>query len=272
MKKILANAVLVVFFLILFAASHALANVAVVGSLTRQSTVEPGQKVDGSIVLRNNGSDPVEIKVEQCDYLFYADGRTDYARPGGNPRSNAGWMAVAPARLVIPPNEVGFVYYTIRVPNDPELKGTYWSIIMVEPVPSTSPESIRAKEGNYVLGVQTVLRYGIQVITNVGTTGAKNVKILNRKLERGQDGTCTLLLDLENTGEQMITPEVRAEVYDREGRLVGTFKGTRKRIYPTTSVRYAIPFEGLAKGRYRILVVIDDGDSAVWGAQYSVEL
>lgn len=248
------------------------AEVSVVGGLTREMTVQPGQKLEGTIILRNPGVTPLQIKVAKYDYLFFADGRNIYGDPDSTPRSNAKWLSVSPTRLLIPPQKTASVHYSVLVPKDESLKGTYWSILMVEPIPESVPESINGEKGKVTVGIHTVVRYGIQMVTHIGNTGEKNLKILNRRLVRDPSGDSVLELDLESTGERWLRPEVWAELYNQSGELVGRFEGGRLRIYPGTSVRYRITFSGVPEGEYKALVVIDDGDEHVWGAQYRLRL
>ena len=49
------------------------------------------------------------------------------------------------------------------------------------------------------------------------------------------------------------------------------FETDRKRLYPGTSVRYSVDLTEVASGSYQALVVVDNGDEHVFGAQYGLE-
>src|SRR3989337_2010737 len=106
MKKILF---FVLFSLLLPKASPG--EVSVIGGLTRQSASKPGERYEGTILLKNKGDSPAEAKVYKRDYLFYADGRTLFGEPSAHPRSNAGWFSISPNRLTLHPGETVSAYY-----------------------------------------------------------------------------------------------------------------------------------------------------------------
>jgi len=236
--------------------------------LTVQETLIPGQRVEGVITLQG-GEDFETVRLYQTDYLFYADGSNLYGEPGSTARSNAPWISIYPKEVTIPPGTSVQVHYQIVVP-DTELAGTYWSMVMAEPyVPPV--EAPPEEESKVTLGIRTVLRYGIQIVTHIGDSGKRELKIVRRQLSQdGQD--LVLSLDIENTGERWLIPALRAEIYDEAGTLVGKKEGDKYRIYPGTSVQGKVKLGSLPKGKYKVLVILDNGDQYVWGAQYAVNI
>jgi hypothetical protein len=262
------------------------AAVSVIGELTREESAQPGEKFEGTIKLQNTGEVACQVNVYQTDYLFYADGSNVYGEPGSAVRSNADWLSVSPKRLTLPPKEMAVVYYSGQVPpvrklaslyNDlkvtasPDLVGTFWSMVMIEPVPETGAESMEDEAGKVKFGIRTKVRYGIQIVTNIGDTGTPKIKFLEKKLIK-QDGQAILQLDIENTGERWLSPTVWVELYDGEGTQVGRFEGSKKRIYPDCSVRHTVELKDVAAGEYKALVVVDNGDQYVFGAKYDLEI
>lgn len=246
------------------------ASVTVVGGLTRELTLEPGETMEGRIILRNAADEARQVRVYQTDYLFQADGRKQYGEPGEMPRSNAGWIVHTPQQVTVPANSTESVFYTIQAPPD-ELRGTYWSMMMVEPIAEGDLEPPQAEEGQVAIGIRSVMRYAIQMVTHIGDTGERDLAFIDRQLIEDEEKR-VLQLDLENTGEVWLRPLVWAELYDAEGVLVGRFDAGRGRIYPGTSARYRIDLSEVPAGQYRALVVADNGDEYVFGAQYDLEL
>ena len=244
------------------------AGVGVIGGLTREREVKAGETYRGLILIRNTGEAPQEVKVYQTDYLFFFDGRNLYGEPGKTPRSNANWITFSRSRVTIPPQETVSVYYTAKVPDDPSLAGTYWSILMVEPIPESHPQA--AEEGKVKVGITQVIRYGIQFVTHIGDSGSRKIRFLDKRLIE-KEGKRILQIDIENIGERWLRPYVWAELYNEAGLAVGRFESRRSRIYPRTSVRHRMDLTGLPKGRYKALVVVDNGDRYVFGAQYKLE-
>jgi len=259
--------------LVLMLAIAADAGAAVLGGLTREETATIGQTYRATIVLNNKRLEPQEVKIYQTDYLFFCDGTTQYGEAGKLERSNADWVTFSPSWLAIPPKGQAVVNYTVEVPDDKSMVGTYWSMLMVELIGKDSPESAaRPQEGKVQLGVRQVVRYGIQLVTNIGDTGSPKPYFLGTKLLAKKEGGRILRVDLENEGNRWMKPTLWAELFDERGRSVGKFEGGTMRIYPGTSVRYRIDLSEAPDGKYKALVVGDTGGDNVFGATYTLKL
>ena len=249
------------------------ARASVVGALTRERTARIGEQYQGTIVLGNNKLEPKEVKLYQTDYLFFCDGRTQYGEPGKLRRSNADWVTFSPSQLTVPPEGQAVVNYTIEVPEHKSLVGTYWSILMVEPITEESPESaLRPEGGEAGVGIRQVVRQAIQFVTHIGDTGSPKPRFVGTKLLAKQDGGQILQVDLENEGDRWMKPQVWAELFNEEGRSIGKFESGTKRIYPGTSVRYQIDLSAVPQGEYKALVVGDAGGDHVFGARYTLKI
>jgi hypothetical protein len=245
------------------------AGVVIVGSLTREREAAVGESYQGVIFVRNPIEEPAEVKIYQTDYLFFSDGTSIYGEPGKIGRSNAKWISFSPHRLVIPPEDKSAVEYTVKVPDDETLVGTYWSMLMVEEISKSSPEASEPEKGRVELGVRQVMRYGIQMLTHIGDTGTRKIKFLDKKLII-QDGKTILQMDIENIGERWLTPTVWVELYNNQGGEAGRLESGKRRIYPSCSVRYKVDLTDVPKGKYKALVVADNGDEYVFGAKYDL--
>lgn len=246
------------------------AGVSIVGGLTHQKKAEPGETYKGSIIINNTNDQPQEVKIYQTDYCFRFDGTNDYGLPGKLERSNADWLSFSPRRLIILPKETAKVNYTIKVPNDLNLVGTYWSMIMVEGIPKGSRESSQPEKDKTKVGITQIMRYAIQMITHIGNSGERRLKFLETKLLREKEKRF-LQVDMENIGQRWLRPFLWAELYDENGRYIGRFEGRRKRIYPGTSVRYTVDLTNVPEGTYKALVVADSGGDYIFGANYTLK-
>jgi len=247
------------------------ASIVLTGSLTKEYEVSPGKSYEGSIDVKNPDDTPQEIKAYQTDYFFYADGKTLYGDPGGLPRSNALWMTLSPRQVTIPAGETVSIRFTIQVPRDDTIKGTYWSVIMVEPVPEGSPESSRLGQKDIGMGVQQVLRYAVQVVTHIGASGNRQLKFSQMRLS-ADSGRKVLAVDVENTGERWLRGALWVDLYDSKGAYVGKFDGGKQRMYPGTSARFTVELIGIQDASYKALIVVDCGDNDVFGANVNLEI
>lgn len=246
------------------------AGVSVTSGLTYEKEADPGGTYKGTVQLRNNGESPQEVKIYQTDYLFFCDGRNIYGEPGKDPRSNADWITFSPRRLTISPRGTAQVNYTVEVPDNKTLTGTYWSMIMIEGISSSSPEAVRQEKDKVTFGISQVIRYGLQMRTQIGDTGTRKLKFLKTRLLK-EDKRRILQLDIENIGERLLRPALWAELYDEKGKSVGKFEGGKLGVYPATSVRFRIDLSQVPKGKYKALVVADCGGDDLFGATYTLK-
>jgi len=254
----------------LFMPCVSLAGVSVPSGLTYEKEAPPGGTYKGAIQLINTGKGPQEVKIYQTDYLFYSDGSNIYGEPGKDARSNADWITFSPRRLTIPPKGTAQVNYTLEVPDDKALVGTYWSMLMVEGISSSSPEAVKKEKGVISMGITQIIRYGLQMITQIGDTGTHKLKFVKTKILKTDDKRI-LQIDMENIGERLLRPALWAELYDEKGRSVGKFEGGKLRIYPGTSVKFRIDLSRVPKGTYKAMVVADCGGDDLFGATYTLK-
>jgi len=245
------------------------AAIVVTGSLTKEFEVVSGKSYEGTIDVLNPDQTPQEVKAYQTDYSFSSDGKVVYGDPGSVPRSNTRWITLSPNQVTIPPGKTVTVHFAVDVPSDPTMKGTYWSVIMIEPVPEGSAESSRF--GPPTMAIQQVFRFAVQVVANVGTTGARQLKFHQVKLT-DEKGKVVLDADVSNTGERWLRGSLWIELYDANGVSVGKFDGGTQRMYPGTSVRFTSELTGLKNASYKALIVVDCGGDDVFGAQINVAL
>ncbi len=251
------------------------AQVSVVGELSQDKDVKPGESYTGAIVIRNDTNEPQEAKVYQTDYTFQCDGSNNYGDPGVLPRSNAKWIAFSPSYLTVPPLATMAVNYTVTVPKEMaggQLSGTYWSMLMVEGIQKGSAESsLPQKDKKAQMGIMQTIRYGIQIATTIANTGEKKIEFLAVALDT-TGGKRSLRVDIKNTGDVGMRPDVTLQLFDQQGEQVGKFSGAKYRIYPGTSVRQLIDVGTVPHGTYKALVVVDGGGDDVFGGQYTLKL
>jgi hypothetical protein len=239
-----------------------------VGTLSVEREATRGEHYSGGIVISNDDNVPAEAILYQRDYLFSSDGSNRYGEPGKQPRSNASWVAVNPHTVEIPPKSSTTVAYSVNVPDQDSLMGTYWSMIMVEE--QTENKSTPPNDDTKTL-VRQVIRYGVQCVTHIRDTGKPQVQFTGSRLVKTDPTQNELQVDVENTGARWIVPVPHVELYDMNGYAKGRFECAKKRIYPGTSVRFQINLGVTPAGKYKALVVLDSGEQQLYGAKYDLE-
>ena len=302
-----ASAILVLALLTL-APSSAFAQLAVLGTLSRDIDATPGSHYSGSIDVYNGGTEVRQAKVYQTDYSFNYRGENNFETPGANPRSNAAWVRFSPAFVTIPPGETAQIQFEVNVPPDAEadalavntasadsesvdsasadsasngpagsvagvLSGSYWSMLMIEDVPANSPEStIDKADDEFKIGVREVFRYGVQIATHIHRSEDYAVEFLGVGLVDTPDSSRALKVAVANTGNAFMRPAVWIEVFDAAGNKRAKIESTPARMYPDTSVTHVFDMSQFEQGAYEVLVVVDAGEENIYGAQYALAL
>lgn len=255
------------------------ASIGVVGELTHELVVNLEQSYSGFITIRNSDKLQREVKIYQRDYSFSCEGTSKYGEPGTSERSNANYITFTPHKLTIPPQSTADVNYTIIIPRpvdeDSVLVGTYWSMLMIEEIPESSPESESFIpetdiEDKIKMSIGVKMRYAVQIITHIGDTGIRELKFLDAKLIKDEKKRF-LQVDVENVGERHLRPFLSVEIYDEMGMFVGKYRADKKHIYPGTSVRYNVDLSDVRAGKYKVLVVADAGGDDLFGINYSLK-
>jgi hypothetical protein len=249
----------------LLAAAPAAAQVSVVSSTLNEHAAAPGEQYTGTIRLRNTGAEPRQARVSPADYRFLADGRTFYEQPGTGAHSNAAWVRFSPGQLTLAPGEEATVSYTVAVPADAALRGSYWSVLLVETVDDASA-AVRTGR----VGISPSIRYAVQLATHVGQA-ERRIALEGAHLTT-DGGPRALQVDVVNTGGHADRLELRVDLFDAEGAPAGRLASTRGLVYPGTSIRQRFELGSLPPGTYRALLVVDTGTDDVFGAEYTLRL
>jgi hypothetical protein len=245
------------------------AGISVGGGLTHERVVRPGGSYEGVVTIINTGHEPEEVQIYQTDYRFTCEGDYFYDEPGRAARSNAEWVDFSPRLVAVPSEATVDVSYTITVPEEEHLVGTYWSLLMIEVGGVNSGDTGAAKQDDVSLGINQIVRYGVQIVSHIADTGERRLDFLETRILRAGSERF-LEVDLENVGERWLRPLVWAELYDDNGEFMGRFEAGKLRIFPGTSARYKVDLTEVPGGEYKAVVVADCGADDVFGATYLV--
>ncbi len=257
MKKIILSLLIFILFPIL-----AVAQLSVTGNLTRVKNGRQNQTYEEVVKIMNEGDESESVIIYLQDYLFFADGSTVYGEPGVNNRSNSSWITFIPKTLTIKPNEQADIRIRVNIPDTAELSGTYWSMLLIE-------QSPQLMETNKTIAIQQVLRFGIQIVSNINTDINSMLSFSNLVLNKNESSHI-LTLDVENTGNYWLHPEFYAELYDNLGNYIKRLDYAKSRIYPSTSIQCSFKFDEIKEGRYKLLIIADCGNNNVFGGNYTL--
>ncbi|MBN1781903.1 hypothetical protein JW948_12300 [bacterium] len=252
-------------FLALGMLSGCLADVTILGDLIHKQTLVPGDSVAGTITVLNDAETPAIIRITQSDYIYQSDGSSYFETPSSIARSNARWIEFSPKQLTVPPREKSDIYYQIQVPAQDSLYGSYWSVLLIEPIQQPSPD----EEDQF--RVITIFRYAVQIISSIQGTGEIQLQFMNAGIEP-LDGKRQLGIELGNIGDIVIRPEVWIEVYSETGDFLGKFTAQPAHLLPSCSRRLLIDISTLPSGIHKAIVIADCGDDNVFGMNIKLDI
>ena len=250
------------------AAASLPAQISVLSSTVEEKSAAPGEAYAGRVAIENTGTTAETVRLYQTDYQFSADGTSSFDAIGHRPRSNGLWISLQSSQVTVPPGTTVSVPYTVSVPASDTLRGTFWSVIMVEGAmkPATGTSGDRAKAQ---VGLGTVIRYAVQVATHIGPSGTRTVKFTKAGVVPS-DSSSAIELDVNDVGERAYRPVLWVEVYDAEGNLRAKAKQSRGLLYPGSSLRQHFDLGKLAPGTYKAVIFADTGEDSVFASQYTI--
>lgn len=234
-------------------------------NLANSINAVPGEVVEMKITLGNDQDEPEKCTLKLCDYTFNAQGENFFPDPGTLPRSSGKWIELREDQVTIPPHKDLEVFYQIRVPNDASLKGSYWSVIMVEPEKVIKGKPPAAPNQ---MGINVKIRYAYQIITNIGHGTAK-LKIIEKKVEADRK---ELYIDVINNGEIYLNPKLILKLFDKKGSEVKKYEIVEQKIYPDTSIRYAFDLKELESNKYTAVILLDNHDDNLFGDRFELTI
>lgn len=257
----------ILFFIFAFFFNYAaFANVVINNGLTHIHRVEGELIIKGKIEVQNTDDKAQAVKVYQTDYAFDYKGGVYYDKPGTNDRSNAKWIDFSPTYFELAPQEESVILYEIKVPEEAVLTGSYWSILMVEGqnVPTTNVSKNS-------LSINTIVRYAVQIITNIGESGERNLEFVEAKLGKAE-GKLVSEISLVNTGERLLQPEIIIEMFNEDGESFGEIKAEKKKIFPGTSTKFILDLANFPKGEYQAVVLADCNEEDIFGLNLKLKI
>jgi hypothetical protein len=247
------------------------ANVIILNGLTHIHNGEKGTLIQGEIILQNmNKTNSERITVYLKDILQSCNGKTEYLEMGSHPRSLSSWVSFNTSEKVLSPNEKFIITYTINIPSDIKLDndidyGSFWSAIMIEVAKPINEDS------QYGVQINSKIRYGIQIITNVGEKLDAPLEFQDITIAKENPTTYAMDIILKNNGLFMVQPTLILELFDSNGNSVKKAEALFKKVYPNGCKDFKITFSDVPSGDYEAVLVADYGGE-IFGINVSVNI
>ena len=257
---------LLITFMLQFAFLHA--GIVVLNGLTHSYKIENGKVYKGKIAIENTSSTPQNVKLFLQDFTYHADGTLNYTELHTNNRTNGNWIKLNTNLVTLKGKEKTEVFYEITVPNQALDPGSYWSVIIVEPV-----DDIKPSDNKPGVNITSVVRYAIQVITDIETEKAKpDLKFENVKVEK-EEGKQTVKIAIANNGNLYCRPTASIEIYHRKtGKKIGAFSSLTMGLLPTTSKTFPIEISKVPPDQYTATIMATDEEENAFAINVELEV
>lgn len=222
-----------------------------------------GETVNTTFEIANTLPVDANFKIYLEDYRQELD-QTFYEAPNTTPRSNASWIKIATSEFSVPANSKRNIPIEIAVPNNPELVGSYWSLVMVEPAPVRDPN----REG-----LTIVNRYGVSVITTL-VGGYSDFNFENPIFNESESEIPQFTVHATNIGTDIAEANVYLDIFGSDGTELSRIDAGELKFRPDNPRQLTFDFSelpSLDEGVYTALLIVDAGEDNLFGARYSLD-
>ncbi|WP_457616462.1 hypothetical protein [Lutibacter sp.] len=255
MKKLF----LVISFLLFSQISNS--NVVVLNGLTHVHNSEAGKTITGVVKLKNTKDTEQRVIIYFNDLFQECGKATILTADVSHERSLLKWISTNINERVLKPHEEYELVYTIEVPNDSSLDGSYWGVLMIE-----VEKPIKEDDLSYGVKLESKIRYGIQIITDIKERKPSELDFYNVEIN-DNNGAKMINVDVQNNGIFYVQPTLVLEVFNENGEQAKKEEVKFKKIYPGYCKAFTLDISDLPKGVYSAVLVADYGEN-----MYAVDL
>lgn len=237
--------------LIIFHSANA--GIVVSNGLTHIHKIESGNIVKGKISIQNTGTEAQNVKIYLQDLSYKSDGTIIYAQPNTHNKSNTSWIKLATNFITLKAGEKTDLLYEITAPDSIENAGSYWSVLIVEPVKEIP---LNNQSG---VNITSVVRYAIQIITNYKTEDLKSdLKFESVKIVK-EENRNVLKVAIANTGNIYCKTVASIELFNaKTGQKAGVFSSLPMSLLPNNSKMFSIDIGKILPGQYSTVIMASD--------------
>lgn len=217
-------------------------------------------------MVRNDGAKEARFLVYKQDLSFQCgQSSIQYTDANSHTHSLGDWIQTNVEEKLLAPGEEYSLFYTIRVPSELESTGSYWTMLMIE-----GADPVREETNNGIV-VGSKVRYGVQLIADVGLFESPQLSFLDAQILNNPANSKYLSAKIQNIGKFSVPVKINLEVYDADGNKTKTIEGLSRRIYPTNCNQFDIDLSSLPSGKYEAILVADNGKD-LFGINVSLDI
>ncbi|WP_341200441.1 hypothetical protein [Croceibacter atlanticus] len=241
-------------------------NVVIINGLTHSFSGVSGQTFQGQIILANTSNEEQRVTFELNEAIYNCDQGRVFIANANHKNSSTAWFTSAVNSKVLAPKERFTYKYSITIPEDNTLNGSYWTTLMVN-VDKPIKEEVVAN-----IGLDTKIRYAVRLLTDVNINEEVlldfesvnlNLNPINNKKQ--------LDINVLNQSGFIENVKLSLEIYDSFGTKVLDTKTKRAKVFPEVCRNYSLDISGLKEGIYQCIVIADSRDEYI-GTNISLEV
>lgn len=230
-------------------------NVVVINGLTHVHKSSSGEIISGVIKVKNTSNIEQRITIYFNDMLQECGKETVLTTQFSHERSIAPWFSTTVNERVLTPFEEYELIYTINVPEQVDLSGSFWGVLMVE-----VEKPIKEDQLEHGVKLESKVRYGIQIIADINKPTPSELDFYNVVID--DKGSSKLInVDVQNKGSFFVQPNLILEVFNENGERTKREEVPFKKIYPNSCKSYSIDITDLPIGKYTATLVADYGQN-----------
>ncbi|NKI27002.1 hypothetical protein HCG49_10555 [Arenibacter sp. 6A1] len=240
-------------------------NVSIINGLTHINSGASGDVFSGEVILLNSSDTAQRVSFELNDAILSCGAAVYFSNEETHAHSSKTWFKGEVMDKLLRPQEKYAFRFTITIPKDQNLKGTFWSNLTVNVEQPISEDRLTT---NFAL--ESKIRYSVRFLTHVNNFDQINVdfKSIDKKED---DSKKKLSITLVNQGLFLESTRVTMEVYNQEGTKVLEDISPRNMIFPGSCTGFEIDISTLSKGEYNCVLLADSREEYV-GTNFSLKL
>ena len=240
----------------LFIFQSSFSNVIILNGLTHTHKSNSGGTVTGIIKLKNTKDNEQRVIIYFNDLFQKCGEETVLTGKESHDKSIGKWISTEVNEYVLQGKEEYELLYTINVPEDESLIGSYYGVLMVE-----IEEPIKEDDLDYSVKLKSKVRYGIQIITDIQEKSSPELDFYNIEIKKNEkEEPSTIIVEAQNLGIFYVEPTIILEVFNEDGEQAKKVEVKFKKIYPKSCKLFQLDISDLPKGNYSGVIVADYGE------------
>ncbi|MFC2079333.1 hypothetical protein ACFLSZ_05075 [Candidatus Bipolaricaulota bacterium] len=228
-----------------------------VAPLSLQFDVAPGESASGSFLVRNTGSEAIEVSISLHDWWRTEAGDLQILPAGDVEQSCAEWLVYSSSSALLAPGEETEISLELAIPED--AVGDHWTMFLVEEHPQPAEQAQADKELTDTTRV--VVAYAVKVLQRDPVNRTLDATISDVAID--QEAPLQIAITYANTGSAHHTTSGTVEIRDTEGETIQSIDVNPFPTLPgeirTLLVLAPETMEALPGGIYYTVVILDFG-------------